>query len=455
MVSRLLRAAALCLLATAAACGDSPTSPVSSASDEARLVEAVAAGAVPLTGAAADYDPLLALTAGARYALLGEQTHGTHEFYRERARISRRLVEEQAFTAVAVEADWPEAERVNLYLRGGGTDAAAERALGNFATFPRWMWANADVRDFVGWLRERNAAVAEPARVGFYGLDLQSMFESLDAVVRYLEGVDPAAAARASGRYACFNAFRTGAPESYGLAIVRDSVPGCEAQAKAQLAEMEERYAAAPTASPAALDALFSALMNARAAERGEAYYRAWARGGPESWNLRDRNMTETLERIVAHGARLGRAVKVVVWAHNTHVGDNRATGRGASEVNLGMLMRQAHPGEVVLTGFTTYRGTVMAAPSWGAAPVRYTLPAAATGSYADLFHRTGRSDFLLVLRGQAALAEPLATARRQRAVGVVFDPDRESEANYFAAKLAEQFDAVVHVDQTTAVDPL
>jgi erythromycin esterase-like protein len=318
------------------------------------------------------------------------------------------------------------------------------------------MWANTDVRDFVEYLRQRNAGVPEPARVGFYGIDLQSMYASVDAVVRYLEGADPAAAARARERYGCFAPFRTGAPEAYGLAVTRDGVPGCQEPVAAQLAEMEQRYAAAPAARPAALDSLFSALMNARAVERGEAYYRAWAGGGAASWNLRDQHMTETLERIVAHGARLGRVVKVVVWAHNTHVGDARGTDRAAlGEVNLGMLMRQRHPGEVVLTGFTTYRGTVTAAPSWGAAPVEYTLPAAAPGSYADLFHRTGRGDLLLVLRGRPALAEAFSDYRRQRAVGVVFDPAREAQANYIAAKITEQFDAVVHVDQTRAVDPL
>ena len=455
MVSARLRITALCLLAAVAACGDAPTGPADAGNNDA-LVAAVREAAVPLTGAASDYDPLLALTAGARFALLGEQTHGTHEFYRERARISRRLVEEQAFTAIAVEGDWPEAERVDLYVRGRGTDAGAAQALGNFSTFPRWMWANTDVRDFVAYLRERNASLPDAARVGFYGLDLQSMYASADAVVRYLEGVDPAAAARARGRYECFAPFRLEPPEFYGTETTREGLPACEAPAQAQLAEMEARYAAAPSADAAALDALFSALMNARSVERGEAYYRAWARGGNASWNLRDENMVETLERIVAHGARLGRAVKVVVWAHNTHVGDVRATpDAGGGEVNLGMRMRQRHPGEVVLTGFTTYRGTVMAAPSWGAAPTRYTLAPAATGSHAELFHRAGPGDLLLVLRGRPALAETFSDYRRQRAVGVVFDPARELQANYIATRLAEQFDAVVHVDQTRAVDPL
>ena len=457
MFSRLRSAAvAVAVLASAAACSDSPTAAGNPTGDDAAALAAVSAAAVPLTGAATDYDPLLALTAGAGFVLLGEQTHGTHEFYRERARITRRLVEEQGFTAIAVEGDWPEAERVNAYVRGLGGDATAQQALGNFAAFPRWMWANTDVRDFVQYLRQRNASLAEPQRVGFYGMDLQAMFESAEAVVRYLERADPAAAGRARERYACFDSFRGGAPENYGRAASGDPGQSCQQPAGAQLAELEARYAAAPAADAAALDALFSALMNARAVERGEAYYRAWAEGGAESWNLRDRHMADVLERIVAHGRRLGRAVKVVVWAHNTHVGDARAAERAASgEVNLGMLMRQQHAGGVVLTGFSTFRGTVMAAQAWGGAGERMTLAPAASGSHADLFHRAKGGDFLLVLRGQPALAEPFSAYRAQRAVGVVFAPEYERQSNYFRARLADQFDAVVHIDQSTAVDAL
>ncbi|HEX8906264.1 MAG TPA: erythromycin esterase family protein [Longimicrobiaceae bacterium] len=449
-------AVAMAVLALAAACSDAPTGPQSTGSGETEMLAAITAAATPLTGAVADYDPLLALTAGAGYVLLGEQTHGTHEFYRERGRITRRLAGEQGFTAIAVEADWPEAERVNAYVRGYGSDATAEQALGNFSTFPTWMWANTDVRDLVGWLRQRNAGMPDAQRAGFYGLDLQAMFEAADAVERYLQQVDPAAADRARQRYACFDPFRDDPAETYGKAAAADPRRACEQRVAEELSEMEARYAAAPATDAAALDALFSALMNARAVERGEAYYRAWAMGGPEAWNLRDENMARTLDRIVAHGKRLGRAVKVVVWAHNTHVGDLRATLDAATgSVNLGMLMRQQHPGRVVLAGFSTFRGTVMAARAWGGAGAEFPLVAAAPGSDVELLHRAVPGDFLLVLRGRAELAAPFSEFRTQRAVGVVFDPDWERNSNYFRAKLADQFDAVVHVDQTTAVDPL
>ena len=453
-MNRSLSGALLALLVTVAACSADATgadAPITPAAD----LQAITSAAVPLTGAAADYDPLLALTAQARFALLGEQTHGTHEFYRERLRITRRLVDEQAFTAVAIEGDWPEAERVNAYVRGQGADATPEAALGDLHGFPRWMWANTDVRGLVQELRGHNQAVAPQAQVGFYGLDLQAMIPSADAVVRYLERTDASAAARARQRYACFDAYRGVSAGQYGADAAGDSARSCRAPAAAQLAEMEQRYAAAPATSPAALDSLFSALINALAVERGEAYYSAFG-PGESSWNIRDRHMANVLDRMVAHGARLGRTVKVVVWAHNTHVGDYRATGFAShGEVNLAMLLRQQHPGEVVLTGFSTYRGSVFAAPVWGAAGSAVSLPPAAIESHSDVFHRARPGDFLLVLRGQPALAGLFSRFRSERAVGVVFQPLQERESNYYQARLADQFDAMIHIDATSAVTPL
>jgi erythromycin esterase-like protein len=424
--------------------------------EDSATVELVRAAAIPITGAETDYDALMALIGDARFVLLGEATHGTQEFYAERARITRRLIDEKGFSAVAIEGEWPDAEGVHRFARGGGA-ATAEAALRGFQSgFPQWMWANTAIRDLVVWLQEHNAGRPEADRVGFYGLDVYSLFESADSVVAWLRRVDPAAAEQARRRYACLDRHGDD-PQAYGAAVLADESRSCEDEAAEQVAALEQRYAArTPGADARAEDELFSALQHARAVQAGEAYFRVLYHGGPASWNARDAHMAQTLEHLVDHLEARGQTPKVVVWAHNTHSGDARLTQMGeGGEHNVGQLMRERYGAQSVLVGFTTYTGRVLAAEEWDAPGRVRDLRPARPDSYSGLFHRTGIPAFLLPFRGNDALRQALARPRLERAVGVVYAPQTELQSHYFYARLGEQFDAVIHVDSTTAVTPL
>ncbi len=419
------------------------------------VVEAVRREALPLTGAAADHDRLLDRVGDAHVVLLGEASHGTHEFYAERARITRRLIAEHGFTAVAVEADWPDAYRVNRFVRGVGPDATAQQALRGFRRFPTWMWRNADVVGFVEWLRAHNTGPgARPA--GFYGLDLYSLHASVAAVIEYLDRVDPAAAARARERYGCFDAF-TGDGQRYGEAVVLGVSEPCRRRVVEQLVELRRRAGhILRRDGPPAEDEQFFAEQNARVIADAEEYYRSMFGEHVRSWNLRDTHMADTLDELLAHLDRHGGRSRVVVWEHNSHVGDARATEMGRrGEVNVGQLMRERHGADVVSAGFSTYAGTVTAASAWGEAPRRRDVRAALPGSFEALFHATGLPAFLLLLGDRSAAAHALAEPRLERAIGVIYRPETERASHYFAARLSHQFDAVIHIDTTTAVVPL
>ena len=420
-------------------------------------IQAVRGSAHPLVGAAEDYDPLLELIGDARLVLLGEASHGTHEFYRERAQITKRLVREKGFTAVAVEADWPDAYRVNRYSRGRGDDAEAIGALADFRRFPAWMWRNADVLDFVGWLRDHNdAAGPGSAKVGFYGLDLYSLHASLEAVVAYLDKVDPVAAGRARARYACFDHYGEDT-QAYGYATAFGLGRSCENEVITQLVDL--RRAAAEYAlrdGRIAEDDYFYAEENARLVKDAEAYYRTMYRGEVSSWNLRDGHMVETLNALVEYLGRKSPAAKIVVWAHNSHLGDARATQMGArGEWNVGQLVRERYGNDAVLVGFTTHSGTVTAASNWGARAERKTVRPALPGSYEALFHDAGPGRFLLTIRGDRPVTAALQPPRLERAIGVIYRPDTERASHYFRASLPAQFDAVIHFDRSRAVEPL
>ncbi|HEY9402157.1 MAG TPA: erythromycin esterase family protein [Pyrinomonadaceae bacterium] len=418
----------------------------------------VSKSAIPLSGGAGDYDALMKLVGDARFVLLGEATHGTHEFYRERARITRRLVEEKGFDAVVLEADWPDAYRVNEYVHGRGNDANAEKALSGFTRFPLWMWRNTDFRDLAAWTRAYNdTRTAAAGRVGIYGMDLYSLTNSADVVIQYLRRVDPSAGETARKRYACFRSYRD-RPEQYGSDVAAGVRSSCEKEAAAQLQEMQQRLAAWRSRPwPERNDDLFSAYQNARAVKNGEAYYRLIYQGGFNTWNLRDSHMAETLQEIVKYeDAVRGEKAKVVVWAHNTHQGDARMTEMGErGELNVGHLMRQFHDGASVLVGFTTYTGELRAASAWGAEGRKMKVRPAVPESYSGLFHETGVPNFLLILREGGAVSDALAERRLERAIGVVYLPGSERRSHYFEARLSKQFDAVIHLDVTSAVEPL
>ncbi|MBV9849638.1 MAG: erythromycin esterase family protein [Armatimonadetes bacterium] len=421
------------------------------------VASVVREAAHPFTGDARGLDPLLDLIGDARFVLLGEATHGTHEFYQARARITRRLIEEKGFHAVAVEADWPDAYRVNRHVRGIGDGETADDALGGFVRFPAWMWRNRDVLRFVDWLRGWNdVRPAGAHRVGFYGLDLYSLHASIEAVVGYLDRVDPEAAKRARARYACFEHFGQD-PQQYGYETSFGHAEPCEDEVVRQLVELHARAGDyAHRDGRVAEDEFFYAEQNARLVKDAEEYYRAMFRGRVSSWNLRDSHMADTLHALAAHLEQQAGPAKIVIWAHNSHLGDARATEMGeGGEWNVGQLVRQRYPNDSVLIGFSTYEGTVTAASEWRgdaeSKPVRPGLP----DSYEGLFHQVGLTDFLLPLRGNGGLSRALAGPRLERAIGVVYRPETERWSHYFHARLPQQFDAVLHYDRTQAVEPL
>jgi erythromycin esterase-like protein len=387
--------------------------------------------------------------------LIGEASHGTHEFYRHRAVITKRLIEERGFRAVAVEADWPDAHRVNRWVHGAPEDPDAEHALRGFERFPTWMWRNADVLDFVGWLRAHRERSREG--VSFFGLDLYSLHRSTAAVVEYLERVDPAEAEAARSRYACFELFERS--QDYGYAATSGLTPACHADVVAQLVALQrvgDSYLRRD--GIAAEDEQFHAEQNARLVVDAERYYRAMFSGRHElSWNLRDRHMADTLNRLLEHLDRHGgEPAKVVVWAHNSHVGDARRTEmwrRG--ELNLGQIAREKLGPEAALVGFSTYGGTVTAASAWDAPAERKRVRAGLPGSYEELFHRTGLASFELDLTVDGPARRLLDQARLQRAIGVIYRPETERASHYLFARLSEQFDAILHFDRTRAVEPL
>jgi erythromycin esterase-like protein len=408
----------------------------------------------PISGAAADYDPLLELVGNARVVLLGEASHGTREFYHERARITRRLVEEKQFSAIAVEADWPDAYRVNRWVRWAGNDRTGMGALSNFQRFPRWMWRNREVLDFVEWLHAYNERRPPRGRVGFYGLDLYSLFGSIEAVIGFLEQVDPEAARRARYRYSCFEDFGEDT-QAYGYAAEFGLTRSCEDHALQQLLELQGQ-AARLVQEDGGEDAYFYAEQNARLVKNAEEYYRTMFRGRISSWNLRDRHMAGTLEALLRHLDRQGGGTKIVVWEHNSHIGDARATAMGAGgEWNVGQLAREQWGDEAVLIGFSTYEGTVTAASDWDGPAGRKKVRPALAGSWESMFHQIGEPGFLLPLRGRSSVAKALDEMKLERAIGVIYRPETERVSHYFEAHLPTQFDAVIHLDQTTAVEPL
>jgi erythromycin esterase-like protein len=411
--------------------------------------------AQPLTGTDRDYDRLMEIVGDHQFVLLGESTHGTREFYRERARLTRRLIAEKGFTVVLFEADWPDAYDLNEFIHGQ-RGASAREALATFTRFPKWMWGNEEINELAEWMRTYNQTprgAADP--VGVYGMDLYSVKESIEDVVAFLRKEDPAAAKHAEDRYRCLTRYADDM-ERYAVAVAAGRQPACRQQAVAQFEELGKRVTAAGPGHRPGDDRLISAWQNARVVANGEAYYRSAIDGGVASWNLRDSHMADTIDAVSRHlNEGAPRAAKVVVWAHNSHLGDARVTERSEiGELNVGQLMRQRHDGRAVLIGFTTYGGSVRAAASWGAEGRQQTLKPALPESFAAMFHATGIPAFTLPLRGSAEAVAALGTRRLERFVGVIYAPSTERQSHYFEADLARQYDAVIHIDQTTAVEP-
>lgn len=402
------------------------------------------------------------LIGDARIVLIGESSHGTHEFYEARAEITKWLIEEKGFCAVAAEADWPDAYRVNRYVRGLGDDKTADAALSGFERFPAWMWRNVVVRDFVDWLRAHNRERRSAAwhQTGFYGLDLYSLHRSIQEVVSYLDTVDPAAGARARTRYGCFDHVSADDGQSYGAGAAFGAGPSCEREAVSQLVDLQRNalsYAAQD--GQVAEEELFCALQNAQTVRNAEEYYRTMFSGRVTSWNLRDQHMAQTLDVLLTHldrGRDSTTPARIVVWAHNSHVGDARATEMsGDGQLTLGQLARQVYGDQVRLIGFSTYTGTVTAASDWGGPAECKAVQPALNGSIEDLFHATGRQAFLVPSPATPAAGDPLDAVRLGRAIGVIYQPATERQSHYFHVRPADQFDAIIHIDQTCALEPL
>ncbi|MGM3387233.1 erythromycin esterase family protein [Stutzerimonas stutzeri] len=383
--------------------------------------------------------------ADARVVLIGEASHGTSEFYRARAAITRRLIERHGFTIVAAEADWPDAAMIDRYVRHQQPADWLERG---FRRFPTWMWRNRDVADFAGWLRTHNASQAPEQRVEFRGLDVYSLGTSIREVLAYLDQVDPAAAQAARQRYGCLSPWQE-EPAIYGHNVMRGE-PSCEEAVVEQLrALLDQRLGYLEKDG----EHFFEAEQNARVVLAAEQYYRAMYRGSTESWNLRDRHMFDTLRALLAHR---GDDAKAVVWAHNSHIGNAAATSMGwGGEFNIGELCRTAYGREAVLIGMGTDRGEVAAADNWDEPMQIKQVRPSRDDSWEQLFLRAGLAASLTSWRDDPALREALAQPRLERAIGVIYRPATERQSHYFQAILSEQFDALLWLEQTTAVTPI
>ncbi|HEX8219424.1 MAG TPA: erythromycin esterase family protein [Chloroflexia bacterium] len=446
-------------LTPSAATGASTTTPSPGASSKGDL-DTVRRAAHPIAGVAGDYDPLMSLVGDARFVLLGEASHGTHDFYRERARITRRLIEEKGFTAIAVEGEWQDAYRVNRYVRGFGDERDAESALSGFVGFPEWMWNNTDVRDLAEWLKQHNAALPPGASpVGFYGLDMYGIKESADAVAEYFDKRDPTAARQVRDRYSCLSRTEFDPADYESPADTPNA--SCNTRIQEQVTQLQQMLERAEREGYTGdrvveREELFSALRNAVVVKSKREYDRSVSTGPDSSWNVRDRHMAGTLEALSAHLGAGGKPAKVVVWAHNTHVGDARATEMAESEeLDLGQLAREKYKEDAVLVGFTTYTGTVIAARSWDEPGQQFDVRPALPESYSGLFHDAGVGNALFILRGNERLAEALDEPRLQRGIGVLYLPETERPSHYYQAWLSRQFDAVIHIEVSSAVTPL
>ena len=422
---------------------------------ESEVSENIRRAAIGIDGSEDIPDELIERAGDASFVLIGEASHGTHEFYRCRGEITKRLIKEKGFSAVAVEADVPDAYRVNRYVRGTGADSTAEAALVDFTRFPLWMWRNEDVLEFVDWLRDTNADAKPASGIGFYGIDLYSLHASMQAVLGYLERTDPEAAKRARYRYACFESFGED-PQHYGYAASYDVSRSCEDEAVKQMIDLQQKAADYMNRDGfVARDEYFFAEQNARLVKNAERYYREMFRGRVSSWNLRDRHMTETLMALARQIETEGRPAKIVVWAHNSHLGDARATDMGEQgEWNVGQLIRENFPHNTVNIGFTTFNGSVTAAGNWDEPAQIKMVNDGHPDSYERLFHDTGLSCFYLDLSDpevNKALSKPML----ERAIGVIYRPETERASHYFYADLPKQFDAVIHFDRTRAVKPI
>jgi len=395
-----------------------------------------------------DLGAFLDRVGGARVVCLGEASHGTAEFYEMRARLTQALIERKGFTIVALEADWPEAQRLDRYVRGTTVEPHPEQS---FDRFPTWMWANRQVMEFVDWLKEHNDAIADPAqRTGVYGLDLYSLHRSVSSVLRYLEDVDPETAKVARQRYGCLDPWQQD-PAAYGAAVLSGRYQACEQAVVAMLTDIiRNRLRLAEKDA----ERFFDAERNADLVAHAEEYYRAMYYGSATSWNLRDDHMFDTLAAVLNHRGPDSRAI---VWAHNSHLGDASWTEMSArGEHNIGQLVRSRWGEDTYLVGFGTDHGTVAAASNWDMPMEIKRVRPSHERSYERVCHDSHVPSFMLPLRtGNGVIRRELMPERLERAIGVIYRPETELQSHYFHAILPRQFDEWIWFDETRAVEPL
>lgn len=422
-----------------------------------KLINTITDAAQPLEKKPGCYDSLLSKIGDSRFVLIGEASHGTHEFYQSRIEITQQLIKEKGFMAVSVEGDWPDAYRVNRYVQGMGSCDDYNEALSEFTRFPSWMWRNTTIPPFLKWLRGYNDSTASQNKIGFYGLDLYSLHSSMQAVIDYLMKIDPEAGYRARLRYSCFDHLLPD-PQAYGYLTSVGMKKSCVKETVEQLFEIQQHALDYVKHDGIAVeDELFYATKNARVVKNAENYYRTMFEGHAASWNMRDHHMAETLNILAAHlEKRFKKPAKIIVWAHNSHVGDARATEMSErGEYNLGQLVREEYEMDAYLLGFSTYSGTVTAASDWDSpAECKFVNPAL-PNSYEDLFHQVNYDQFMLDLRGNKELLHYLHLPRLYRAIGVIYRPETERYSHYFFTRLPYQYDNIIHLDYTTAVQPL
>lgn len=410
-----------------------------------------------------DIDPLLAqiTESGVRYALLGEASHGTSEFYTVRTEITKRLITQKQFSFIAVEGDWPDCYNVNRYVKGipDSGDNAYE-VLHAFNRWPTWMWANREVVALVEWLRDYNKNLSEDRKVGFYGLDVYSLWESMEAVIGFLQRVDPGAIKSAIEAYRCFEPYGRNVEDyARATAFVPES---CEDEVIDMLVSLRNKASQYGRDGVGRREEYFNAEQNAIVVRDAELYYRKMMQGGTLTWNIRDKHMVYTLKRLMEFYGK--DHSKSIVWAHNTHIGDARQTDMAnADMVNIGQLVREyENERNVILVGFGTYRGTVIAAREWGEMMHKMYVPAAVKGSWESFIHTLTNSRNTLIIfaddtgEKNKELIEQMASMRKgQRAIGVVYNPEYEMYGNYVPTNLIKRYDAFLYIDRTHHLHPL
>ena len=395
----------------------------------------------------ADLDPLIDRIGDSKYVLLGEASHGMHEYYTWRAQISKRLIEEKGFSFIAVEGDWPDCYKINRWIKDyDKSKKSIQKVLVEFKRWPTWMWANWEIAAFAQWLKRHNKALENNHKIGFYGLDVYSLWDSLEIMTGYLQKEDPETAKIAREAYQCFEPYINN--EAYHE-IFRNSREGCKKEVINLLKNVREKAQNYNTEEEAGLNAEINALVMVNA----EKYYKAMVGFGEDSWNVRDRHMVQTLNTLMDYH---DQNAKVIVWEHNTHIGDARATDMASSNlVNVGQLVREQHENQgVVLVGFGSYEGSVIAGSSWEAPMQKMNVPKAIKGSLEHKLHKISSDDKLIIFNENKELIKAFSHRQGHRAIGVVYHPQRE-KGNYVPTEVSKRYDAFLYIDKTKALHPL